>query len=156
MRAAVYGGRTPFLRVSRCPVFCLGESSARRKESQLTSQPSQRARSALSLTSSPSQIVRCSRPAARVSALLHPISILPTCSGIVKACHEFITSEPAHARRCHPRHTRYCHQHAHSSKHPRRSTHARRTTPKAQPLSFNVPPAQYLWGKWCPDVALAS
>lgn len=26
-------------------------------------------------------------------------------------------------------------------------THARRTTPKAQPLSFNVPPAQYLWGK---------
>ena len=73
MRAAVYGERTPFLRVSRCPVSCLGESSARRKESPPSSK-----RPRLSLNC---RLV-WTRPAFQLCCIAN--FHLPTCSGIGK------------------------------------------------------------------------
>ena len=157
MRAAVYGwlAASRFF-VSQVVLSCtLGETAGRAVHVAERVGPSS-ARSAPPRLSLNCRL--CPDPA-RVSARCMPISILPTCSGIGKTLPRVrrqltgTRSLMSIFRSCHTRY--YCHLHDRSSKHPPRSTHARRASSKAQPLSPNVPPAQYLWGK-CPGSALAS
>jgi hypothetical protein len=149
-------GVSPFLRVSSRPVLYAGrdswKSSARRREAPRESAYRLQAPSALI---EPSQIVRCGlkRPAFQMHQFPSQHD-----QGSGKPCHEFITSRPAHTRRRHPCHTRYCHLPVSSSKHPRRSTH--NTCPpnnsQGPAAIFQRPARPVPSGEKRPDSALAS
>jgi hypothetical protein len=139
-------GGTPFLRVSSRPVssFALGDSWV--GSEQCTSQRDSAASSKRPRLSLNCPI--CLDPA-RVSALLHGQF---ACSQHVQGLENLVTrSLPSHVSRHHSCHT--CYGPIHPLANITMFNTSRSDT--SQPLSINVPPAQYLWGK-CSEFTLTA